>query len=46
MKFRPVPQSAERVGFEPTVARRATTVFETAPFIHSGISPTGILNYT
>ena len=30
---------AERVGFEPTVARRATTVFETAPFVHSGTSP-------
>ncbi len=33
--FRP----AERVGFEPTVATRATAVFETAPFVHSGTSP-------
>ncbi len=32
-------RSAERVGFEPTVAARATTVFETAPFVHSGTSP-------
>ncbi len=31
--------SAERVGFEPTVATRATTVFETVPFNHSGTSP-------
>ena len=30
---------AERVGFEPTVAHRTTTVFETAPFNHSGTSP-------
>src|SRR5512140_318067 len=30
---------AERVGFEPTVATRATTVFETVPFNHSGTSP-------
>ena len=30
---------AERVGFEPTVAQRTTTVFETAPFVHSGTSP-------
>ena len=30
---------AERVGFEPTVAQRTTTVFETAPFNHSGTSP-------
>jgi hypothetical protein len=30
---------AERVGFEPTVARRATTVFETVPFNRSGTSP-------
>ncbi|EKD89003.1 MAG: hypothetical protein ACD_34C00238G0001, partial [uncultured bacterium] len=32
---------AERVGFEPTVTRKATTVFETAPFSHSGTSPNG-----
>ncbi len=30
---------AERVGFEPTVTKKATTVFETAPFVHSGTSP-------
>ena len=30
---------AERVGFEPTVTAIATTVFETAPFDHSGTSP-------
>ncbi len=30
---------AERVGFEPTVATKATAVFETAPFVHSGTSP-------
>jgi hypothetical protein len=30
---------AERVGFEPTVARKATTVFETVPFNRSGTSP-------
>jgi hypothetical protein len=30
---------AERVGFEPTVAQRTTTVFETAPFSHCGTSP-------
>ena len=29
---------AERQGFEPWVRKR-TTVFETAPFDHSGISP-------
>jgi hypothetical protein len=29
---------AERVGFEPTVPE-GTTVFETAPFDHSGTSP-------
>ena len=32
-------RSAERVGFEPTVDTRSTTVFETAPFNHSGTSP-------
>ena len=32
---------AERVGFEPTVARRTTTVFETAPIGRSGTSPMG-----
>jgi hypothetical protein len=31
------------VGFEPTVAQRTTTVFETAPFNHSGTSPSGII---
>jgi hypothetical protein len=30
---------AERVGFEPTVAARTTTVFETVPFGRSGTSP-------
>jgi hypothetical protein len=30
---------AERVGFEPTVTQKATTVFETAPIDHSGTSP-------
>jgi hypothetical protein len=30
---------AERKGFEPPVPPRSTTVFETAPFDHSGISP-------
>ncbi len=34
---------AERVGFEPTVVQRATTVFETAPINHSGTSPAGEL---
>jgi hypothetical protein len=34
-----VIRSAERVGFEPTVGQRPTTVFETAPFNHSGTSP-------
>jgi hypothetical protein len=33
--------SAEREGFEPSVAPKATTVFETAPIVHSGTSPTG-----
>ncbi len=32
-------EPAERVGFEPTVATRATTVFETVPIVHSGTSP-------
>jgi hypothetical protein len=30
---------AERVGFEPTMAKKAITVFETVPFNHSGTSP-------
>ena len=30
---------AERVGFEPTVPHRGTTVFETAPIDRSGTSP-------
>ena len=30
---------AERVGFEPTVTHKATTVFETVPFNRSGTSP-------
>ena len=34
-------RKAERVGFEPTVTRRTTTVFETAPIGHSGTSPMG-----
>ena len=33
---------AERVGFEPTVPQRGTTVFETAAFDRSAISPCGI----
>ncbi len=36
---------AERVGFEPTVVQRATTVFETAPINHSGTSPYGLELY-
>ncbi len=32
---------AEREGFEPSVRSRRTTVFETAPFDRSGISPLG-----
>lgn len=32
-------KSAERVGFEPTIGTRPITVFETAPFNRSGISP-------
>ena len=32
-------KSAEREGFEPSVATRATTVFETVPIVHSGTSP-------
>ena len=34
--------SAERQGFEPWVPHKSTTVFETAPFNHSGISPASI----
>ncbi len=30
---------AEGVGFEPTVAQKTTTVFETAPFGRSGTPP-------
>ena len=30
---------AERQGFEPWETQRASTVFETAPFNHSGTSP-------
>ncbi len=30
---------AEGVGFEPTVAYKTTTVFETAPIVHSGTLP-------
>ncbi len=37
---------AERVGFEPTVVARTTTVFETAPIGHSGTSPNSDLDYT
>ena len=33
------PFQAEGVGFEPTVATRTTTVFETVPFVHSGTLP-------
>jgi hypothetical protein len=35
--YRPI--MAERVGFEPTVPHRGTTVFETAPIDRSGTSP-------
>jgi hypothetical protein len=38
-------QVAERVGFEPTVATRTTTVFETVPFNRSGTSPNSGANY-
>ena len=31
--------SAERKGFEPLDPKKRSTVFETAPFDHSGISP-------
>ncbi len=37
---------AEREGFEPPVTTRATAVFETAPIVHSGISPIGYLFLT
>ena len=32
---------AEKEGFEPPARTKRTTVFETAPFDHSGISPFG-----
>ena len=32
-------EKAEEVGFEPTVPRRGTPVFETGPFNHSGTPP-------
>ena len=35
------PDLAEREGFEPPVPTRGTAVFETAPFNHSGTSPSG-----
>lgn len=31
--------AAERVGFEPTVEKNPTPVFETGPFNHSGTFP-------
>jgi hypothetical protein len=37
--FNVAGEVAERVGFEPTVPARGTTVFETAPIDHSGTSP-------
>ena len=37
---------AEKEGFEPSVPIKSTTVFETAPFDHSGISPNRVQNYT
>ena len=37
---------AERVGFEPTVDTRSTTVFETAPFGRSGTSPVRWMYYS
>ena len=37
---------AEGVGFEPTVAIKTTTVFETVPFVHSGTLPRVLLNQT
>jgi hypothetical protein len=43
--FRVFFDLAERVGFEPTVAQRATTVFETVPFSRSGTSPSGRRDY-
>jgi hypothetical protein len=38
------PKGAERVGFEPTVTTKATTVFETAPIGRSGTSPSEALS--
>ena len=41
---RPVGQTlAEGVGFEPTETHKTSTVFETVPFVHSGILPGGRL---
>ncbi len=37
--FRQERKVAERVGFEPTDPETGSTVFETAPFDHSGTSP-------
>ena len=34
---------AEGVGFEPTETHKTSTVFETVPFVHSGILPSGRL---
>src|SRR5207344_276573 len=34
---------AEGVGFEPTETHKTSTVFETVPFVHSGILPGGRL---
>jgi hypothetical protein len=45
LTFHDVLFSAERVGFEPTVAQWTTTVFETVPFNRSGTSPCGGANY-
>ena len=36
---------AEGVGFEPTVAIKATTVFETVPIGHSGTLPESAVSY-
>ena len=36
---------AERVGFEPSVPHKGTTVFETAPIDRSGTSPLTVVPY-
>ena len=39
-----VQKLAERVGFEPTVRIKRTTIFETVAFDHSAISPQSFFN--